>query len=395
MSDPSTAAAAIGAGPERAPHRAAQRSTLVSIAVNATLSVLQIMVGWFSQSQALLADGIHTLSDLLSDFLVLFANRHSAREADASHPYGHQRIETAATLILGASLMMVGVSILWNAGERLTSGQPFQTVHVAALVVALLTLVCKESLYHYLMGVARRHRSQILAANAWHTRADAATSLVGAVGIGGNLLGFSFLDALAAALVAFMIARMGWKLGFDALSELVDTALSEEEVDAIRKTLLATPGVRDLHELRTRRMANQALVDAHVLVDPRISVSEGHHIAENARRAVLRNHNVLDVLVHIDPEDDFNAGPSIHVPGRAALLEELAQAFGADMPAADQIVLHYLDGKAEVEAAVDDALFTSPDRLEALRRRLDALVGDGSGHFRSVRLHRVAHHSGA
>lgn len=394
MSDPRIAEAAIAAGPNRERHDAAQRCTLVSVAVNTALALLQITVGWFGRSQALLADGIHTFSDLLSDFLVLFANRHGSKEADEDHPYGHQRIETAATLILGGSLVIVGLSILWNAGVRLTSGQAFVTVHWVTLVIALVTLASKETLYHYLMGVARKYRSQILAANAWHTRADAATSLVGAVGIAGNLMGFTFLDSLAAALVAFMIVRMGWKLGFDALSELVDTALSEEEVAEIRSTLLATPGVRGLHELRTRKMAHQALVDAHVMVDPRISVSEGHFIAESARRAVLKKHSVLEVLVHIDPEDDFTAKPSAHLPGRDALLRELSDGFGDDMPPPQQIVLHYLDGQVEADAYLNENALEDAARAESLRRRLNDFVSN-SANFRAVRLHNLVHRSGA
>ncbi len=370
-------------GAER--YAASRRSILASMAVNTTLSLLQITVGYFGRSQALLADGIHTLSDLLSDFLVLFASRQSAAAADDQHPYGHRRIETAATLILGAGLTIVGIGILWRAGVRLTTGS-FVTVHPATLWIALATLACKEGLFHYLMKVAREQRSQMLAANAWHTRADAATSLIGAIGISGNLLGYTFLDSLAAALVAFFIARMGLKLGYQALSELVDTGVEQEELARIRQTLVETPGVRGLHELRTRRMAGQALVDAHVLVDPRISVSEGHYIAETARKRVLTNHDVLEVMVHIDPEDDFVARPSAHLPGRAELLEHLRDLLRGELPAVERTVLHYLDGKVEAEIFLKKELL-SPEALADLQERIEGRFR-GDAYFRSVRLHR-------
>ncbi len=375
------------AGPDR--YRQAQRSTLVSVGVNIALSTLQIVIGVFSKSQALIADGIHSFSDLLSDFLVLFASRQSSRSADHAHPYGHARIETAATLMLGIFLMGVGVALMWRAGVKLQDPGQLVKVHPAALVMAAITLVSKEALFRYLMAVARRLRSQMLAANAWHSRSDAAASLVAMIGISGNLLGYTFLDALAAALVGFLIARMGWKLGYGALSELIDTGLAEEEVAKIRATLAGTPGVRGLHELRTRRMADQALVDAHILVDPRISVSEGHYIAEAARRRVLHQHDhVVDVLVHIDPEDDLKAMPSMHLPDRESLLQYLDKRLEGALPRGQKAVFHYLDGKVEAELYLDQAFCADGARVAALRERLDALL-ESDPYFRSVHLRRL------
>ncbi len=353
-----------------------RRVTLVSVGVNLGLTTAQIVVGVLGRSQALVADGLHSLSDLLSDFLVLFANRHGSKSADADHPYGHARIETAATLFLGASLVGLGLLLLWNAGSRLGSGAGFAPVHPATLGVALVTLAAKESLYRYMIGAARRLRSPLLTANAWHTRADAAISLVGAVGIAGNLLGFTFMDALAAALVSFLIARMGWKLGFQALSELIDTSLDDREVAAIRATLADTPGVRGVHDLRTRRMAGQALVDAHVLVDPRISVSEGHFIAEAARQHVLAKHEVLDVLVHIDPEDDSLVCTAAR-PSREVLQPELEQALGLAPGEVAKTVLHYLDGRVEAELMLIPAVWGDAPRLAVLQERARALSERG------------------
>lgn len=295
----------------RTPERLAQaqRATWASVVVNLVLTIAQLIVGWLAHSQSLIAHGLHSFSDLLSDFLVLWANHQGAHPADAAHPYGHARIETAATLVLGISLALVGGGILLAAGQQLQHMENVPPVEALALWIALATLAAKEGLFHYLKAVAERLRSKVMLANAWHTRADAASALVVAIGIGGSLLGWRFLDLLAAILVGFMILKLGLEFAWEALRELVDTGLSEEEVDAIRATLASTEGVVDLHDLRTRRMAHRVLVDVHLQVDGNISVREGHEIGEDARRRVLASHpEVLDVLIHLDAENDGHAG---------------------------------------------------------------------------------------
>ena len=365
---------------------AAQKCTWISVWINLLLTLLQLVVGYFGRSQALIADGLHSLSDLLSDFLVLLANRQSNRHADAEHPYGHARIETAATLLLGSALTALGVALLIAAGMQLQYPQSLQTVHPATLWIALLTLIAKEGLFRYLMAVARRVRSQLLAANAWHSRSDAASSLVVLAGIGGNLLGFAFLDSVAAAVVGVMIAHMGGKLALQAMAELIDTGLDAEAVGEIRQTLLNTHGVRGLHELRTRKMADHALVDAHIMVDPRISVSEGHYIAESARQAVLDKHHVMDVLVHIDPEDDMQAGSSTHLPDRESLLAHLAERLGNSNLPDSHVVLHYLDGKVDAEIYFPANRQPGED-AGALQKRCNELVRDDKL-FRTIRVYQ-------
>jgi len=355
------------AHPER--YAAAQKSTWVSIFINLLLTFLQIVGGFFSHSQALMADGLHSLSDLLSDVLVLFANRHGNRHADANHPYGHARVETAATLILGAFLAILGVILLVAAALRLQQPHALMAVNPLALAIAVFALVAKEGLFRYMLAVAKKVRSQMLVANAWHARSDAASSLVVIVGVAGNLLGFTFLDLVAAAVVGVMIAHMGGKLAFEALAELIDTGLDEEEVEAIRQTLLGTHGVRGLHELRTRKMADNALVDAHIIVDPKVSVSEGHYIAEAARNAVLKNHHVMDVMVHIDPEDDLKAKPNAHLPSRPELMKYLAERLEGLNLRDNRVVFHYLDGKVDAEI-----FLSSSQHNDTLQERCDDLV---------------------
>jgi cation diffusion facilitator family transporter len=293
--------------PEDAPHdpveraAAASRSTWVSVGVNVVLSTVQIVVGVLAKSQALVADGIHSLSDLVSDFVVLFASHHGKKDADEDHPYGHQRFETAASLVLGLLLLAVGAGMLWSAFRKLENPETVQQVHVIALWVACAALIAKEALFRYMLRVAKRVKSSMLVANAWHARSDAASSLVVGVGIIGNLAGYPILDPIAALIVGFMVARMGWSFGWDALHDLMDRAVDEQEVAAIRATLLDTPGVSGVHDVHTRKMGDMIVVDAHLEVDAAISVEAGHDIAVAARQRVLQRHRVLNLMTHVDP----------------------------------------------------------------------------------------------
>ncbi|HAL39608.1 MAG TPA: cation-efflux pump [Polaromonas sp.] len=280
---------------------AASRSTWVSVGVNLILTIAQITAGILAKSQGLVADGIHSLSDLVADFVVLFASHHSKKDADEDHPYGHQRFETAASLVLGVLLLAVGVGMLWSAFVKLENPETVQKVHVIALWVAGGALIAKELLFRYMLAVAKRVKSSMLVANAWHARSDAASSLVVGIGIIGNLAGYPILDPIAALIVGFMVARMGWGFGWDALHDLMDRSVNEQEVEAIRRTLLETPGVSGVHDVRTRKMGDMIVVDAHIEVDAAISVEAGHDIAVAARQRVLQRHRVLNLMTHVDP----------------------------------------------------------------------------------------------
>ncbi len=280
---------------------AGSRSTWVSVGVNVCLASVQVVVGVLSKSQGLVADGIHSLSDLVADFVVLFAGHHARKDADEDHPYGHQRFETAASLVLGVLLLAVGVGMLWSAVRKLEEPDTVQQVHVSALWVAVAALLAKEMLFRYMLAVAKRVKSSMLVANAWHARSDAASSLVVGLGIIGNLAGYPILDPIAALIVGFMVARMGWSFGWDALHDLMDRAVDEQEVQAIRQTLTDTPGVRNVHDVRTRKMGDMIVVDAHLEVDAGISVEAGHDIAVVARQRVLQRHRVLNLMTHVDP----------------------------------------------------------------------------------------------
>ncbi len=328
------------------------RVTAVGALVNLVLAVVKVVVGVFGQSQALIADGVHSLSDLATDVLVVVAAKHGSREADANHPYGHGRIETLATVALGVILILVGAGMLWDAVRRLFATQLLLHPGVLALVVAGLSIVAKEALYQYTMVVARRLRSNLLRANAWHHRSDAVSSIVVMIGVAGTMAGLPYLDAIAAGVVALMVAKIGWDLAWHSVHELIDTGLETEQVERIRRAIVSVDGIRDMHMLRTRRVGGDALIDVHVIVDPWISVSEGHLVGETVRAKLIREFDeVSDVMVHVDPEDDLRAATCVGLPLRDTLLQRLRNEW-RHIPAAgyiDQVILHYLSGRVDVE----------------------------------------------
>jgi cation diffusion facilitator family transporter len=363
---------------EEARYQEGRHVTWVSVGVNLLLTVAQILVGIVAHAQSLVADGFHSLSDLVADFLVLVANAHSRHPADELHPYGHHRVETVASFGLGLLLVGTGGVILWGAAGRIQHFEELPPVAPLALWTAAATLAAKEGLFRYMLRVGERLRSPMLIANAWHARSDAASSLVVAAGIAGSLMGYRFLDPVAALIVGFMILRMGAVFCWDALRELMDEGLSREEVAAIGDLVRATPGVLGLHELRTRRMAHKVLIDAHIQVDGHISVSEGHRIGEEVRSRVLKGHpDVLDMLVHVDPEDDLDAPRSVAMPSRDELEAHLRLLLGEDLPRPERMQLHYLGNRVEAEIFVSGTLAGDPSRTERLDRRIrQCLVND-------------------
>jgi len=345
--------------------QAARHSTLVSVALNLVLSAFQIAVGVLAHSSGLIADGIHSLSDLLSDFAVLVANHFSHKAADQDHPYGHFRFETAASLVLGALLLVVGLGMLWTSALKFSQPQLIPRVHEVALWVALAALLAKESLFRYMLAVAQRVRSSMLAANAWHARSDAASSLVVALGIIGNLLGMPLFDPLAAAIVGFMVSRMGWRFGYDAFQDLMDRGLSVDEVDAMRATLSQTECVVNAHDIRTRKMGDLVVVDAHLLVGSHISVSEGHQVALQAQQRLFELHAVSDATIHIDADHD-DAIANLALPSRQQLLRQLNLGLGGEYLLLEQLLAHYLDGSVELDILLPSGAAAVAERLRSL-----------------------------
>jgi len=354
------------------------RTAIVGAVINLLLSVVKIATGVLGHSQALVADGIHSLSDLLTDLLVWLAGHHAARRPDREHPYGHGRYETVATLALGAVLAVVAVGIAWDAAHRLFAPNELLRPTPMTLYAALASILIKEWLYWYTLAYARRVRSQMLRANAWHHRSDAISSVVVLAGVAGTLAGLPYLDAIAAILVGAMIGHIAWALGWEAVRELVDTGLDADRLAAVRQTILSVGGVRDVHMLRTRRLGGLASADVHVLVDPRVSVSEGHMISVLVERRLKQQIDELtDVTVHIDPEDDQEAAPCDHLPLRAEAMIRLSRLWDG-IPQANlrqHTMLHYLNGKIDVDAYFPLQICCGDRSLaKGLRERLQTAV---------------------
>jgi cation diffusion facilitator family transporter len=344
--------------------------------------VAKIVVGYIGTSQALIADGVHSLSDLATDGVVLFAMKHGSREADEDHPYGHGRIETLATISLGVALVGVAAGIAWDATIRLMHPELLMHPGWLALVIASISIVSKEYIYHYTMRCAERLNSQLLRANAWHSRSDAISSVVVVIGILGAMGGLDYLDSVAAIGVALMIAKIGGDLAWDSAKELIDTAMEPEQVEMIRQSIQSVDGVQALHMLRTRRMGDSGLVDVHILVDSRVSVSEGHRISDTVRAQIMRDvDNVTDVMVHIDPEDDEQAAPSTGLPLRKEVIAGLQQRWEGIEAARhiEETTLHYLDGKIHVEVLLPLAHVGDVAAAQAVARELRQQVMDQPG----------------
>ncbi len=372
--------------PERA--RAIQRVTLTAVAANASLALGQVAIGLFANAFSLVADAAHTLSDLFTDVLVLVAGRRGAHPADRNHPYGHGRIETAATLLLGAVLVMVGLGFLWSSGIRLQHMDEAPRLHEAALYMALATLAVKEALFRYTIAAGRRLKAPLLEANAWHARSDAASSLVVAIGIGGGLAGYPFLEPLAAAVVGFLILSMGVRLALRAVRELIDTGLPEQEVARLRATIGATPGVVGVHDVRTRRMADRVLCDVHVQVDPHITVSEGHQISDNVYFRVRAAHpEVREILVHVDVENDAVGRIPVpsSLPARTEVVNAILALLGDEVAAPVRVQVHYLGKRVEAEAILPAEAARSID-VDALRRRTAAKLA-ADPQYRGIRFY--------
>lgn len=350
------------------------RITLWGVAVNLFLAVIKTAGGIFGQSQALLADGIHSLSDLASDAMVLIAVKHAGADADEDHPYGHGRYETLATVALGILLMGVAGGIAYDAILRLEHPDELAIPASFTLIIAAISILSNEGLYHATRAVAQKIRSPLLEANAWHHRSDAVSSIVVLIGIGATYIGYPLLDAIAAIIVALMIGKIGLDLSRQSVQELVDTALEPEMVEQIKNTILDIDDVRELHLLRSRRMGHNALVDVHIQVSPKLSVSEGHHISESVEKALMEKFDeVNDVTVHIDPEDDETAASCKDLPLRNELLLALNHEWSKHetLKYIDDVTLHYLDGRICVEAGLPYKYLQQLEDAQALQTVFD------------------------
>ena len=285
--------------------REIRRVTLWGLLVNLLLSIMKFVFGILGRSQALVADGVHSLSDSATDIVVLIGVKYWSAPADERHPHGHGRIETFVTIIIGATLGIVGIGLVYQALDALRT-PPDIVPGWIVFVAACLSIVSKEILYRWNMRVGRATGSMALMANAWHHRSDSLSSVpVGLVVLGTRLNpSWTFLDPVAALIVSALILQAAWKVIWPAINQLLDEAASQKEREDLRSIIMSTEGVRDAHAIRTRHIGNGLQVDLHLQVEPTISVREGHDIAGYVKHRLLQEGpDVVDVLIHVEPYD--------------------------------------------------------------------------------------------
>lgn len=283
----------------------ARKITLAGLLVNVVLAILKFFLGILGHSQAVVADAVHSLSDMVTDLLVLLGLKIWTAPADKTHPYGHQRIETIVTLLISILLAFVAFEIGWNAIERL-GGQAHTSPLLIAVLGPLVSIFSKEILFRKTRAVGKRIHSSALIANAWHHRSDALSSIPALIAVAMASFDpkWAFLDAVGAIIVAILILKVVWEIASPALSELSERGADDEDVREIDRLAKSVKGVRSIHRLRTRRLGAGWFVDLHVLVNEDLSVREGHDIATAVQYLLLeQGPSVADVTVHIEPEE--------------------------------------------------------------------------------------------
>ncbi|WP_372609416.1 cation diffusion facilitator family transporter [Halomonas sp.] len=372
--------------------RDALRITYLAVFVDALLGFAKVAAGFVVGSAALIADGVHSFSDLITDGFVLAATHYGRQAPDQDHHYGHGRIETLATLFLGSVLIFVAGGIAWSSLGRLLAGTETPPPGLWALLLVVAALFIKEGLFQITMRVARRQNSRLLEANAWHSRSDVLSTAVVLVAMLGTQYGITWLDAVAAVLVGLLVGKIGWSLLWDSGRELIDTALPLDEQRDMKEVTLGVPGVESVHDLRTRQSAGRTMLDLHVVVSPRISVSEGHEIGNEVSRRLRRAFPALtDLTFHVDPEDDAGEGDPSRFPGlplRPEVEETLTRHWSnLDVwPRIRDLELHYLDGRITVVAELDE---DAPVSSESTRAALHASARDLDW-FSHVEIRRLA-----
>lgn len=285
--------------------------TLVGAVVNLVLTALKCVVGVLAHSSAMLADGIHSLSDLLSDAVVLVFVKISGKDRDSDHEYGHGKFETFATLIISLMLLVVAAELMASGVGKIaaiTRGESVAVPGMAAVWAALVSIVSKELLYRYTARVGRRIDSPVMIANAWHHRSDALSSIGSLAGVAGAIfLGSKFviLDPLAGCVISVFILVMAVKMAVPAVQQLLDVALPKEVEARMSEIVLSVPGVRGLHELKTRHAGPGMVMEAHLVMDSNISLREAHDISKEVEAALKKEYgDKLQISLHLEPEDD-------------------------------------------------------------------------------------------
>lgn len=370
----------------------ATQVTLIGMALDLFLVVIKIIGGIYTQSFALITDGIHSLTDAITDIFVIIVARIAHDDPDENHPYGHGRFETLGTISMGLVLVATAAVLFYDAYQRLQASDELPIPAAGGLLIALISIAGKEWIFQYTMRVARRLNSNLLRANAWHSRSDAISSVAVLIGILAAQQGYIWMDTVAGAFVALIIAKVGWELCTDSLKELVDTSIPAKRRAQIEESILQIAGVNGIQGLRTRLSGGKVILDLCILVDPRISVSEGHQIAELVSRTLTGNFSdVSDVLVHVDPlppESEKSTSQALDdFPERPEIIASIREAWNGliDDQAIEGISLHFLEQGIEVELTLHEGSLGQAE-AERLANALQRL-----GYIQRLRIYSKTH----
>lgn len=285
--------------------------TLIGSAVNAVLIVLKFIAGFVGRSSAMVADAVHSLSDFVSDIIVLIFVRIAGKPKDKGHDYGHGKFETLATVIIGILLVGAGIGLMINGIEavvRSLKGETLERPTMLALIVAIVSILSKEWLYRYTIRTGKKLDSQAVIANAWHHRSDAISSLGTLIGISGAMflgIGWRILDPIAAIVVSVLIIKSGYDIVKPCIGELLEASLPEDKEKEIVSLVTNVPGILYVHNLRTRRIGNEIAVDLHAKMDGDLTLTQAHEkatAAENAIRSAFGNNSIINI--HMEPVED-------------------------------------------------------------------------------------------
>ena len=302
--------------PKRIIDRAIRKITVIGLVINLILSGIKFAAGVLAHSQVLIADAVHSISDSITDVAVIIGSLHWSKPPDQTHPYGHQRIETLVTLFIGSLLLAAGIGIAWHSITMLRTPR---STHPGwpALAAAAVSMVTKEILYLWTARAGKRFKSTALAANAWHHRLDALSSIPAFLAVGTAIFfpPWTFIDLLGAVFISIFIMQASFQIIIPCLKEILDTGAPEEIYDMIRQVAEQHPGVLQVHNIRTRYIGNRLQIDFHMVVDGSLSVRKGHMISEELKDLILdRGPDIIDIIIHIEPTESMidvaSAAPS-------------------------------------------------------------------------------------
>ena len=274
---------------------------LIGLVINTALTVFKFFAGFFGKSHVMIADAVHSLSDIVTDLIVLVGLKFSSKPKDEVHPYGHGKIETVSAEIVGAGLIIAGLKIGYE-GIHASLFHPKTIPTLLPLFAAVISIFVKEGLYRYTAFVGKRINSQAVIANAWHHRSDALSSVAAFIGIGGARLGFAFLDPLAAVFVAAMVVKVGGEIILTSFKELIETSVDKNMIKEIGARALSIPDVKEVHAIKARNVGSSVVVELHIEVDENMSVKKGHSIAGEVEQVLKTDiKDIETVTVHVEP----------------------------------------------------------------------------------------------